>query len=494
MIHLAVALAVGFVAMMLVWLRLKSLRMPLLVYFTAYTVTTVIGAAALLDKAGLREFQINQPMFRQEDYPLIGSMTYWVLLLSPFFLVPVGAAAGEHAAKIRLADRLAAFVNRDEKYIIPIVYAIASGCAAYCLWKLMAIGAYFPALYFDRTLVCDVRLMKRIELFGELRYLYYAFAYSVLPIAATVALLSWRKEGRNLHAGMFVVLFAAVMYLNIVLYMKANLVVFFLVLLFGCILAKAPLRFLLTLSLIAAACLLLMQGLLGCYRNSFPQTSRSNGLVSVALATSISTEGHQEMFGGVRASAFHVVADAQPTRSQMSPEAVFVDAAVIFVRSVIFRMAASVPYYVQIFSNPDERCGIEWNSLPFFPIKTCYPPTKVGTRVNPGPIQEFLSAPAHIAAYAELGLGYSFIVLLLAGSIMGFFWGITQKVQSLLLWSVGVAVCVFAYYLTQASLIGAIAHSYGFVWYLFPIVAATVIHALAKITILPAIENKSAIE
>jgi hypothetical protein len=192
------------------------------------------------------------------------------------------------------------------------------------------------------------------------------------------------------------------------------------------------------------------------------------------------------MSGDAQAPVFYLVADAQPTRSQMRPEAVFVDAAVIFARSVIFRMAASVPYYVQIFSNPDERCGIESSSLPFFPRETCHPPTKVGTRVNPGPIQEFVSAPAHITAYAELGLAYAVVVLLLGGSIMGFFWGIAQKAQSPLFWSVGAAVCAFAYYLTQAGFTGALAHSYGFVWYLFPVAAATAIHALGRITIRPA--------
>ena len=485
MIHFAIALAVISVAMVTVWLRLKPLRMPLLIYFAAYTLTTVIGAAALLDEVGLRQFQIHQPMFRPEDYPLVGSMTYWVLLLSPFFLVPIGAVAGGRAANIKLVNRLARFMNSEENYIIPIVYAIAAACTAYCLWKLFVTGAYFPALYFDRTLNCNARLTRRIELFGELRYLYYAFAYAVVPIGATVALLSWEKDGRGFHAGMFVALFTAVMYLNIVLYMKANLVVFCLVLLFGCILAKATFRFLLTVGLFAVVCLLLMQGLLGCYRNSFPETSRSSGAVSVALATSRSTGAH-EMSGDAWASAFYLVADTQPTRSQMSPEAVFVDAAVIFARSVVFRMAASVPYYVQIFSNPDERCGIESSSLPFFTRETCHPPTKVGTRVNPGPIQEFVSAPAHITAYAELGLAYAVIVLLLGGSMMGFFWGIAQKANSPLFWSVGAAVCAFAYYLTQAGFTGALVHSYGFVWYLFPVVAATAIHALRRITIRPA--------
>ena len=487
MIHLAVALAVSFAATATVWFRLKPLRIPLLIYFAAYTATTVIGAAALLDEVGLREFEINQPLFHPEDYPLIGSMTYWALLLLPFFLVPVGAAAGGYAANFKLANRLAAFVNRDEKYIIPIVYWIAGACTAYCLWKLIATGAYSPALYFYRTLSCNVRLMRRIELFGELRYLYYAFAYAAIPIGATVALLSWKKDGRGFHAGMFVMLFTAAMYLNFVLYMKANLVVFCLVLLFGCILAKASFRFLFTLGLIGVACLLLMQGLLGCYRNSFPQTSRPSGEVSVTLATSRPAEAHNEMADDAQAAAFYVVADTQQMRAQMSPEAVFVDAAVIFVRSVIFRMAASVPYYVQIFSNPDERCGIDSNSLPFFPRETCHPPTKVGTHVNSGPIQEFISAPAHVTAYAELGLAYAVVVLLLGGSIMGFFWGITQKSQSPLFWSVGAAVCAFAYYLTQAGFTGALTHSYGFVWYLFPIVAATAIHALARLTIRPAI-------
>jgi hypothetical protein len=483
MMHLAVALAVSSVAMVTVWLRLKPLRMPLLIYFAAYTATTVIGAAALLDEVGLREFEINQPMFHPEDYPLIGSMTYWILLLSPFFLIPIGAAAGGYAANFKLANRLVAFANRDEKNIIPIVYWIAGACIAYCLWKLIATGAYFPALYFDRTLSCNVRLMRRIELFGELRYLYYAFAYAAIPIGATVALLSWKKDGRGFHARIFVLLFTAVMYLNIVLYMKANLVVFCLVLLFGCILAKASFRFLLALGLIGVACLLSMQGLLGCYRNSFPQTSRSSGELSVGLATSSSIKEREEMFGDAQSPAFYVVADAQPMRPQMSPEAVFVDAAVIFVRSVIFRMAASVPYYVQIFSNPDERCGIESNSLPFFPREICHPSTKVGTHVNSGPIQEFVSAPAHITAYAELGLAYAVVVLLLGGSIMGLFWGITNKIDSPLSWSVGAAVCAFAYNLTQASFTGSLTHSYGFVWFLFPIIAAGLISTLARITI-----------
>jgi hypothetical protein len=474
--HLLAALAISFLTMTLIWFYLKPIRIPLLTYFIAYTVTTVIGAAALLDDAGLREFRLHQPMFRSEDYPLIGSTTYWLLLLAPFFLVPVGTALGFRAAGIKLVDRPAAFVTRDESSIVTIVYLIACACVAYCLWKLISTGAYFPHLFFDRTLYCDVRIARRTELFSELRYLYYAFAYAVIPIGATVALLSWKDTGGRLHAAMFAVLLAATLYFNFVVYMKANLAVALLTLLLACIVAKVPLRFQVVLGSAVVACMLLMQALLGCY---VPDYLRSSALIKPALPESAAPQEHDRLFDDNRPMLIFA-ANSPPARPQTGSMQVVVDAAVVFVRSAVFRMAASMPYYVQIFSNPDERCGIESNSLPLLPHESCYPAMKVGTHVNPGEIQAFQSAPAHIHAYAELGLGYAFTVLVLGGLILGFSWGVARKAQSPLFWSASAAVCVFAYYLTQSSLMGALSHSYALVWYLFPLLMAVVIHAFAR--------------
>src|SRR5262249_48888743 len=127
--------------------------------------------------------------------------------------------------------------------------------------------------------------------------------------------------------------------------------------------------------------------------------------------------------------------------------------------------------------------GLESNSLPLLPRETCYPAKKVGTHVNPGEIQAFQSAPAHIHAYAELGLGYALASLLLGSLVLGFSWGVARKAQSPLFWSAGAAVCVFAYYLTQSSLVGALSHSYGLIWYLFPLLMAVMIHAFARLVI-----------
>jgi hypothetical protein len=265
--------------------------------------------------------------------------------------------------------------------------------------------------------------------------------------------------------------------------MKANLVVVFLTLLFGCIVAKASFRFLVILGMATVVCLLLMQGLIGCYRDPSQDASRSSMLIVLASVEPASPREHDRWSDDVRASALVVVAGSQPTQLQTSSGQGVVDASMVFVRSTVFRIAASMPYYVQIFSNPNERCGLESNSLPFLPRETCYPATKVGTRINPGEIQAFQSAPAHVNAYAELGLEYAFAVLLLGGSIMGFCWGISRKAQSSLFWSSGAAVCVFSYYLTQAGLVGALTHSYGLVWYLFPILGAVMIHAFARIVL-----------
>jgi hypothetical protein len=479
--HFVSALAVSFLTMILTWSYLKPIRIPLLTYLIAYTGTTVIGAAGLLDDLGLREFKLHQPMFRPEDYPLVGSAIYWALLLAPFLLVPLGTVLGLRAASPNFVDGLAGFVSKDEQSIIPIVYFIVFACAMYCLWKLISTGAYFPDLLFDRALSCNVRLARRTELFGELRYLYYSFAYAVLPMGATLSLLAWQERGGHFHAAMFFILFIAVLYFNVVLFMKANVVVFFLTLLFANVVARASFRSLIALGLAAAISLLLMQGLLGCYRDS--SADALTGLDTLVVPHSVQTassRNHERFPDAVRASISAPAAESQSAPVQPGSSLDAVDAAARFVRSIIFRTAASLPYYVQIFSNPDERCGIESNSLPFLPRETCYPATKVGTRINPGEIQAFQSAPAHVFAYAELGLGYALLVLLLGGCIMGVGWGVACKARSPLFWSAGAAVCVFAYYLTQAGLVGALTHSYGFVWYLFPILAAVAIYALAR--------------
>ena len=73
---------------------------------------------------------------------------------------------------------------KEDRSIVPFVYSIACACSMYCLWKVASTGAHFPALFFDRTLFCDAQIVRRAELFNELRYVYYAFAYAVIPIGS----------------------------------------------------------------------------------------------------------------------------------------------------------------------------------------------------------------------------------------------------------------------------------------------------------------------
>ncbi len=81
--------------------------------------------------------------------------------------------------------------------------------------------------------------------------------------------------------------------------------------------------------------------------------------------------------------------------------------AVQIARAPVFRMAAGFPYYVDIFSNPDERCGI-W--APHVFPNSCFPPIKayeVAYPFRPNGTTGYLPAPVNTSALAEAGYAYS---------------------------------------------------------------------------------------
>jgi hypothetical protein len=139
-------------------------------------------------------------------------------------------------------------------------------------------------------------------------------------------------------------------------------------------------------------------------------------------------------------------------------------------RAVSFRMAASFPYYLQEFSDPNERCGLEVPPLRLIPPQTCFPPTKIFSLMYPSVtyVKGYAPAPLNVSAYSELGIGYSFIAMIVAGILIGTISFFANGRNPLSI-SLGVAVCLFSYYVTQVSLTGSIFDSYGLVWLLFPV-------------------------
>jgi hypothetical protein len=179
-----------------------------------------------------------------------------------------------------------------------------------------------------------------------------------------------------------------------------------------------------------------------------------------------------------------VIKPITPLRKVLKPTTIIENRALYFARSATFRMASSFPYYVQTFTEPDQRCGLEMPQLSFLPRKACFAPTKVFRLMYPkiNYITGFAPAPANVSAFAELGLAYTFVASAICGIIIGMlaFHARRRDPWSI---SIGVASCIFGYSVSQASLTGSLLDSYGLLWLLSPLAAMAMINWLRKVLI-----------
>jgi hypothetical protein len=524
MAFLSIIIVTGLLAGAVIFSRIfRDVRAPLLTYLGAYAGTTAIGAAGLLDPLGREQFTLFIPDFDPARFQYLGSSLYWTLLLAPFVLVPLGAKAGAALAGGGLGSKLVQTVPLDDKRLLQIFYAIALAALGYALLKLAQTGNLFPSYFWDRSLSCQDRLLRRTELFGELRYLYYAATFAILPIAAVVSLLQWINTSTKRNFGVFVFFLVASLYLNSIVLMKANIVILVGILLLACIVAGvATLRHYIVFGVLAVGSLALMELVLLCYAapplatpseevaalSTPAPTSKPTSTAAPAPkqpatpkgpsatpgtkldAKSVSPTDRSEPADKPSGPEFLPESKPEPkSRPKTKERVIFSDpvmeqrARVVagLVRNVAFRMAASFPYYVEIFSDPDERCGLESNRLPLFPSEQCLGPTKIFPLMYPKVtfVQGFAPAAAHVSAYGELGFVYAIVVLILGGAILGFVWRIGLYRPTPLFMGLGTAACVFAYYLSQVSLVGALTYSHGLIWYVFPVGVALLIGAVS---------------
>ena len=426
----------------------KDLRPPLLTYLGAYALTTVIGATVLLDGFGLRQFRIFLPDYHPETFRTLGSPLYWVLLLAPFMLIPIGAKVGAGLAALRPMSRWLDRVPDGDRRTAYVFYSIIALGVAWALYRLASSHNLVPVLLLDRSVSCQDRIVKRSELFGSLRYLYFVVAYAIVPMGTVVAMLRWRSTRRRLDLVALTLLLVLAIYLNGVVYMKANLLVLIGTLLLACVVSGiASWRHYALLGALGVVTFIAMELVLRCYAETPGPRAMAPAAPSAAQSRALEVPGVPQ------------------ARTMLMSG---------FLRSPVFRMAASFPYYVEVFSDPAERCHVESNRLPLLPRERCYPATKIFPKMYPTVtfVQGFAPAPAHVWAFGEEGLGYALIVLFVGGLILGFLWRLSSFRQSPFFWAIGTAVCVFAYYLSQVSLVGALIYGHGLFWYLFPIVLA----------------------
>src|SRR5262245_32627064 len=129
--HLTIAMLVSAAAMLMLGARsLRTLRLPVMVYLLSYTATTVVGASVILDEFGLQQFRSAFPAYNPEEFKIVGTPLYWILLLAPLFLVPAGARVGATLAQARICSRLLGLIPADGR-LIAIFYAVVAAAASW---------------------------------------------------------------------------------------------------------------------------------------------------------------------------------------------------------------------------------------------------------------------------------------------------------------------------------------------------------------------------
>ncbi|MBR0741389.1 hypothetical protein JQ581_31105 [Bradyrhizobium liaoningense] len=395
----------------------------------------------------------------------LGSPTYWLLFLLTLVVLPIAAIATE---KVFAS---ATFSFPDEVPLwIPL--ALAGAMIAFCIHKLAQAGGLSASEAWDQSLCYEDKILRRVELFELLGNKYYSFVYSSLPIVGCYLLARGLLRHEKVALGACATLSLMILWLDVATIQKAPALLYVLVL--GLTLALSG---------------------FGLMRSAIV-TIAAGGTIYLALALSQFCEAESS------AQAKEIVSGSAPLASPLgrsptvplpgpdsstvlvspSPgdgepsESGFNGAlkkAVWMVRSGVFRMAVGIPYYVQIFSDPGQRCGIVRPTLGgLLARQPCYPATKVFAVIYPAITYTKGSQPAGVSlsGYAEGGLVYAVIATAIAGSLIGLISALARGYDPMSI-AMQVAGCLYAYYVTQVPLTATLLDSYGLVWLVAPLVA-----------------------
>jgi hypothetical protein len=417
--------------------------LPLLYLVGAWAATTAAGASILLFPGGIDALeQFLGGGVSSEVIDDIGKGVYLALLYLPFIIWPLFGLIGLRATRTALRSgfgRLVpAYGGIDSRWL----WAVSAVAAAYCVMKLHTAGGLYPSVLMSGA-GFNEQMIERSRLMGEMRFVFYAVVYAVVPALAALFFAKFLERHRWSDLAGFALLYLFFYYLTVAIYLKAPFLVFFLLLTAVVLAARASLFYIPALAVLAVGTFLSMQVMIGGIVSKDPPPPKAG-----------------------KPSPSVLIKRTDPVGS------LYNSAAFSMAKSVIFRMGSAFPFYISIFENPTERCGIEGNRIPFIPSPTCNMPTKVFNRIYPNTtfVQGFAPAGAHVSAYGEIGLGYSLIIMALGGLSVGVLGALSTAGRGPAYAVLMGASCIYGYYLTQVPFLGALTYGHGLVFFLLPIV------------------------
>jgi hypothetical protein len=451
---------------------LQPSAIPIVTYLCAYFGTSVLGAAVLLTPFGQAQAKIFLPDFDPARMQTFGSALYLTMLFAPLLLVPAFALVGLRASD-RAMRRLPQFKITDPS--TGMLYALMAIFAGWCFYKLAAAGHLYPDLLFDRSKLCTDRITRRVELFTQLRYVFYAFAYAALPLVSMMFLVKGIRDRNSADLIGFGLSFIAIFYFYASIYMKAPFLTYFLILLVGLLVAgQRWWKALVLIGALAAVAFAASSMALDC--TDYRDVARTlETPLSTTPASPVGTPPPATAKSPVAASPTPKTAPdfaaTSPTPKEPTPAFAIFAGTLPIARNLVFRMAIAFPYYVEMFADATERCGIDGNRIPLIPKQKCFPANKVFSAMYPAVtyVQGQAPAAAHVSAVAELGPWFSLLVVIVSGVAIGMASGFARFCEPVLSAGMIAAASVFAYNLTQVPFVGALTYSQGFVVFLFPV-------------------------
>jgi hypothetical protein len=426
----------------------RPIHLAIAVLVLTYLATTGLGAAFFTFQFGREQlaahlWPLHVPFDRMT---LLGSPIYWALLLSMIVLTPAAAIATERA--------FSPIAGRIKFPDIPtwVVLSLAAALSAFCIYRLTIAGALSASEAWDRSVCYVDKILRRVELFGLLGNRYYCFAYSSLPILSCYLLAQGITRNDRVALLGWAISSPLILWLDVATMMKAPAIIY--------------------VGMLGLTLMLCGFGLIRSITVAAPTALALYAALSVMQFCDGEEKRWDRTMPAEIPPAVMVPVPPMPTVAPPPiPEKPFVSKIVYMSRAVIFRMAAGFPYYVQTFSDPAERCGIELPLRDWLPKQSCFGPIKifremtsaVGSTVTVG----YQPGPINATALGEAGPWYVLAATLACGIIIGLISSFGAGGSPLSI-SLSVAACIYAYYASQASLTGSLLDSYGLVWLLFP--------------------------
>lgn len=391
-------------------------RYPLDIYLGFYTLTSVIGGL-IIGFPETRELWILYSATGGMDFFGISStpsQNYWVLLFMPFVLVPSAALAVEVLAK-KLTFR--GSIKISMKILDPGLLVTLSFVLAMLFLTVVDAASndrLTTVMGFSSNINFVENVYARYNVFESANSLVFPITYVMMPCIAIYSLI--RASGETDRLAWYV-LFGisglAAIYLVLAVFLKSFIILFFLMVTLALLLDK---------------------------RVGF------KFLVSAATTSIL---------------IFAILGSLQSANSQLD-----------ILRSagnIIFRMAVSLPFVVELFPDIVPYAGLN-----------------VGFRfLNIGPdiainlvlhnymfphvteIQGLAPAPAHITAYAEGGILWAGVISVFIGLSIGLLGQLGKYARSASAKTVFLYGCIGSYYFSQTVFWNAFLVSYGFKWALY---------------------------